>query len=280
MAGHDDDRECGYSPASCAWKSRPLMSRQPDIEHQAAWRIRQRAFRNSAAEPNTCVRKPTELNRSLSASRSEASSSTTRTVGAAAGLAPLREPVWHSWRAFRMQGKDELKRRAAGRCGRPIAGRHGLRHGTTIDSPIPIPLGFVVKKALNSSASIAGSKPGPESSTATRTSSSSLRRVRTTSSRLRSATDAMAWMALTTRLMIPAATGYGRRPRPARALPDPGSTTRDAGDFALDQGMVSSITSLSRSAPFAGPPSWKSPAGAGRPRSRAWHHRSCAQYRA
>src|SRR5688572_9313857 len=42
------------------------------------------AFTKSAAEPNDCVCRPTELKRSINASRSEVSSSTTRTVGAAA----------------------------------------------------------------------------------------------------------------------------------------------------------------------------------------------------
>jgi hypothetical protein len=36
-----------------------------------------------------------------------------------------------------------------------------------IDSPMPMPSGFVVKKALNSRAECSGSIPMPESSTAT-----------------------------------------------------------------------------------------------------------------
>ena len=98
---------------------------QSDIEHQARGRIIEKlvGFRKSAAEPNTSTRKPTDRSRLLSASRREASSSTTKTIDCAAGLLLHNHPHRRSaarrdrlyickkcghWRAGKVQPKPYL----------------------------------------------------------------------------------------------------------------------------------------------------------------------------
>ena len=71
-----------------------------------------------------------------------------------------------------------------------------------IDSPMPMPLDLVVKKALNSRSAFSAEIPTPQSFTVTSTCRSSSGRDRITSSRGRSVTGCIASMPLITRLMI------------------------------------------------------------------------------
>ena len=70
-----------------------------------------------------------------------------------------------------------------------------------IDSPMPIPSAFVVKNVSNTWLIFSGAMPIPESRTAMRSWSGSCIRDRISSSRGRSMTVAIAWIALTTRLI-------------------------------------------------------------------------------
>src|SRR6266481_3085515 len=71
-----------------------------------------------------------------------------------------------------------------------------------IDSPMPMPLDLVVKKALNSRSAFSAEIPTPESVTLTRTRCVSSWCDRITSSRGRSVTDCIASMPFITRLII------------------------------------------------------------------------------
>ena len=71
-----------------------------------------------------------------------------------------------------------------------------------IDRPIPMPPVLVVKKGSNRRSTVAGSRPVPESFTATSTLPVSVVPERIVNYRGRSAATAIASMPLTTRLMI------------------------------------------------------------------------------
>src|ERR1700692_3297226 len=71
-----------------------------------------------------------------------------------------------------------------------------------IESPIPMPLDLVVKKALNSRSAFSADIPTPQSVTLASTCCFSSWRDRITSSRGRSVTDCMASMPFITRLMM------------------------------------------------------------------------------
>jgi hypothetical protein len=71
-----------------------------------------------------------------------------------------------------------------------------------IESPIPMPLDLVVKKAVNSRSASSAEIPTPQSVTLTSACSFSSRSDRITSSRGRSVTDCIASMPFITRLII------------------------------------------------------------------------------
>src|SRR5271166_2607656 len=113
-----------------------------------------------------------------------------------------------------------------------------------IDSPMPMPLGLVVKKALNSRSTCSGSMPTPQSCTATSTASAS-RCERILSSRGRSVTGAMASMPFITRLMMTCCSWI--RSTCTRGSPDASSTRNNARWLSTswrNSRMASSMTSL------------------------------------
>ena len=128
--------------------------------------------RNSGAEPNTSTRRPTERNRLLSASRTDASSSTTKTIGSSA-LAMLRGDVGlagHGVLSSRCNGRAELKRRTgADIAARPTVVRRGRRRSSGRSTgPCPCRPDLVVKKASNSRSAFSAVTPTPQSLTVTR----------------------------------------------------------------------------------------------------------------
>src|SRR5712671_1258954 len=108
-----------------------------------------------------------------------------------------------------------------------------------IDSPIPMPLDLVVKKALKSRSAFSAEMPTPQSVTLTSTCCVSSSRDRITSSRGRSLTDCMASMPFITRLMI-ICCNWTRSPR-IMGRAGAKSVRTDSPSSFLDDGPTSNL---------------------------------------
>ena len=84
VAGNENDRDLNVGFGQFALEFETADVRQPHIQHQAGGRVRTFAARNSRVDPKVSTRKPTDAISRFTASRTDASSSTTNTIGSAA----------------------------------------------------------------------------------------------------------------------------------------------------------------------------------------------------
>ena len=80
MAGHEDDRDVDVRAGELRLEIQAAQSRQPDVEDEAARRIRKLALEKLGSGGEYRRLQADSRNRSLSASRNEASSSMIKTV--------------------------------------------------------------------------------------------------------------------------------------------------------------------------------------------------------
>src|SRR5437588_2816911 len=171
MSGHEDDWNMNIYLGELALEIQAALSRQPDIKYEAARNVRQLALEQFARRAEDLCPHPYRAEKPferLAEFRIVLDDEDGRPV-TAASLLPLWLPRDHS-RASRCACKANSK----------VAPGPALLDARNtppwfsmierqIDSPMPIPSGLVVKKALKSCGIFSVSMPTPESSTATTT---------------------------------------------------------------------------------------------------------------